>query len=267
MQLKNLRHLSFSIAKIDVEAVKLQRELRRYFNSFRQGKIDNTTAISQGNFAIYASFNRMLKLLQEWFARQGLPVNFENQQELYTICYDALDRWRHIINGTTVVQPKTDNAPVNPALWLMPVILYPDTPKAVTVLTPQEPTTQPLDVQNVTYNPPQVTQNYPSIQTLTQPALKSDYYWTSRTGLLRRIDGMSQDLQYHTVNKVMRIAAAQHDAYAMHWITEEDEKVCETCQKYGTGGDGGYYLMHWHMPPTPPVHPNCRCTYEMLIEK
>jgi len=92
-------------------------------------------------------------------------------------------------------------------------------------------------------------------------------FWFTNAGLTRRILGLSQDFTYGIVNESMRVSATQSDAYAMHWNMHNDDRLCEVCLGYGTGGANGYYLMHWFMPAPPPVHYGCRCQYQIITKQ
>lgn len=90
-------------------------------------------------------------------------------------------------------------------------------------------------------------------------------YWLTFAGILRRIDGLSQDFLFRTVNNAMKMVALLNGIQWMHWVTAGDDRVCPVCTRYGVGGDNGYYRVHWFMPKTPPVHKGCRCQYELVL--
>jgi hypothetical protein len=92
-------------------------------------------------------------------------------------------------------------------------------------------------------------------------------YWFTPQGLLRRILGLSQDFVYRILNLSLQIAALQNDAYGLQWIMHQDDRLCPICLRYGTGGDHGFYRLNWFQPDPPPVHPGCRCTYQLIIKK
>jgi len=102
---------------------------------------------------------------------------------------------------------------------------------------------------------------------VTSSSAVSVSYWFTHRGLLTRTNLIAQDFVYDQTNVVMVDVAYQTQAYALHWISEDDERVCPVCQRYAEGGNHGYYLLNWYMPAAfPPVHPNCRCRIEILYQ-
>ena len=94
-------------------------------------------------------------------------------------------------------------------------------------------------------------------------------YWLTRVGLNRRVDLVSEDFTYNLVNVCMLNMAEMSGASLVHWQTEEDDRVCAECYGYGRGGErhDGYYLLDDPLrPEPPPVHPNCRCRYNIIFK-
>ena len=92
-------------------------------------------------------------------------------------------------------------------------------------------------------------------------------YWLTPTGLLRRILGLSQDFVYRVLNLGLHLAAIQNNVYGLQWVMHQDDRLCPICLGYGTGGDHGFYRLTWFKPDPPPVHPGCRCQYQLIIKK
>jgi hypothetical protein len=100
-------------------------------------------------------------------------------------------------------------------------------------------------------------------QTLNAAALP---YWVTPAGFMRRILGLSQDFVYHILNLGLYLAAIQNHAYALQWTMHQDDRLCPTCLTYGTGGDHGIYRLNEFRPEPPPVHPGCRCQYQIILK-
>jgi hypothetical protein len=92
-------------------------------------------------------------------------------------------------------------------------------------------------------------------------------YWLTHAGLLRRILGLSQDFMYRVLNLSVHLAAVQNHVYGLQWVMHQDDRLCQICLGYGTGGDHGFYRLTWFRPDPPPVHPGCRCTYQLILLK
>jgi hypothetical protein len=91
-------------------------------------------------------------------------------------------------------------------------------------------------------------------------------YWLTPPGFLRRILGLSQDFVYRLLNLSFQLAAHQNSAYGLQWIMHNDDRLCRVCLKYGTGGEQGFYRLHGFRPDPPPVHPGCRCKYQLVLK-
>jgi hypothetical protein len=82
---------------------------------------------------------------------------------------------------------------------------------------------------------------------------------------MRRIDGLSQDLQFKTVNNAMKMIAPSNGAAWLHWVTAQDDNVCPECLAKAAGGKNGYYRLTWFHPQMP-LHPGDRCQYELVFD-
>ena len=93
----------------------------------------------------------------------------------------------------------------------------------------------------------------------------SSSYWSSPSGLVRRMDGLSQDLNFRIVNCAMRMIAPLNGVQWIQWVTQGDDRVCVKCVAAGKGGDGhGFYRISWFMPQFP-LHFGCRCELALLF--
>jgi hypothetical protein len=89
-------------------------------------------------------------------------------------------------------------------------------------------------------------------------------YWGSSNGLMRRIDGLAQDLYFQTVNNAFRMIGPANGVQWFHWVTAQDDRVCPICLSYARGGRNGYYPTNLFMPKMP-VHKNDRCLIELVF--
>jgi hypothetical protein len=94
----------------------------------------------------------------------------------------------------------------------------------------------------------------------------SEDFWHSPKGILHSIDGLSQDLHFTVVNNALKMVASVNGVKWLFWRISEADNVCWLCLEKATGGDGGFYRVGWFMPKMP-VHPNCRCQWELVFEK
>lgn len=97
-------------------------------------------------------------------------------------------------------------------------------------------------------------------------ALKADVaaYWSSPAGLTRRIDGLSQDMNFRIVNNSMKMIAPTNNAQWLRWVTAGDDHVCPDCIRASQGGKNGYYMISWFSPQMP-IHGGDRCLWELLF--
>lgn len=93
---------------------------------------------------------------------------------------------------------------------------------------------------------------------------KAPNYWQTVPGVIRRIDGLAQDLNFRLVNNAMRMVAPTNGVQWLHWVTAGDDRVCPDCLKAAAGGRNGYYQINWFMPAMP-LHPGDRCQWELML--
>jgi len=89
-------------------------------------------------------------------------------------------------------------------------------------------------------------------------------YWRSFQGLNRRIDSLAQQFAYKVVNNAWKVVGEKNGAEWMKWWDMGDTHVCDECRRHSEGGRGGYYKITWFMPEMP-VHPGCRCQWEIMF--
>jgi len=90
-------------------------------------------------------------------------------------------------------------------------------------------------------------------------------FWKTPKGITRRVDSLAQDFNYRIVNNAFKVVAPTAGAKWMRWCDMGDTRVCDECRRHATGGRDGYYKVTWFMPEMP-VHPGCRCQWEILFE-
>lgn len=91
-------------------------------------------------------------------------------------------------------------------------------------------------------------------------------FWLTYTGLVMRIDGLSQDFLFGVTNDAIATAAEVNQIQYLHYITAEDDRVCAICQTFARGGNNGYYRVGSPMPRIPgDTHRWCRCQWELVI--
>jgi hypothetical protein len=92
-------------------------------------------------------------------------------------------------------------------------------------------------------------------------------FWDTEPGILRRIDGLAQDMCFQLVNNAFKMVADITDNHVkeLHWVAAEDDKTCPKCIKNAHGGRNGFYRVFWFMPKLPPVHRWCRCLIELVF--
>jgi hypothetical protein len=92
-------------------------------------------------------------------------------------------------------------------------------------------------------------------------------FWNTEPGILRRIDGLAQDMCFQLVNNSFKMVAEieENKIQWLHWIAHDDDKLCPKCFKNSVGGSNGFYRVNWFMPKLPPVHHWCRCLIELIF--
>lgn len=91
-------------------------------------------------------------------------------------------------------------------------------------------------------------------------------YWKSDVGIIRRIDSLAQYFSFKVVNNVFKIVGDVNGALWLRWRDMGDAWVCLQCRQYASGGRRGYYYRTWFMPEMP-VHPGCRCQWEIIFRE
>jgi len=89
-------------------------------------------------------------------------------------------------------------------------------------------------------------------------AASSDY-WRTTPGLTRRIDSLSQQFAYNTVNAVTTQVGMQNGGVWIQWVDKGDSKVCTICRGYATGGPKGNGFYPLTEAPIEQPHIGCRC--------
>ncbi len=83
-------------------------------------------------------------------------------------------------------------------------------------------------------------------------------YWKSNAGIIERINMIGEDFTFRTYNNALA-AYGSHVFSSMQWMGYPD--ACEKCAPYiGRTYRSGQYI------PKLPKHPNCRCTWKLILK-
>lgn len=92
-------------------------------------------------------------------------------------------------------------------------------------------------------------------------------FWGTEAGVLRRIDGLAQDMCFRLVNNAFQMVAnTNSNVEYLFWQIADDDKVCMDCLSKAVGGDGGFYRKNWFLPKMP-AHFNCRCLWVLVLSE
>lgn len=212
------RQLLFPEEKIDLNANRLKRELRRLYRAYRSGWLNQLGAIVQGNRAIRFSAANMQLAVKAYVEARGLRFSGGDLGFIDEAVDDAVQRWQRVVSNF-VSRTVVSN----------------------------------LDL------------GVCGCGELRELSAASSSYWSSTAGLVRRMDGLAQDMNFRVVNSAMRMIAPLNGVEWLRWVTQGDDRVCPDCLRAGSGGDGrGYYRISWFMPSFP-LHPGCRCEMMLLF--
>lgn len=87
-------------------------------------------------------------------------------------------------------------------------------------------------------------------------------YWTSEKGILLRLDMMAEFIVWRTVNNALQIYGSEAGAKYFRWVAELDDRVCPYCESQH---DRQFRLGQFM--PNLPVHPGCRCFWDVGFEE
>jgi hypothetical protein len=211
----------------------VQRELRRLYSRYQRGELTLNDCLNNGQRVLTEAFTELKQDVQTYFSKHGLAYDSELDTGLWLVLASVLAAWQRLCNDFTP-EPQQSQGQGSIALLFM--------------MAPGRS---------------QLTDGWDVLFVLGQPEVG---FWTTSKGLRRRIDLVAQDFAYNTVNTAMLDMATTLDAKFIRWVTASDERVCEVCQTYEQGGNNGLYLVDDpDTPKPPPVHPNCRCRYEVIF--
>jgi len=218
---------------VDREAKLLRGKLQNIFRMLQQGFIMLPKCYSLGETVFAESFNRAKIVVEDHFNRYGLAYNSMVSQSvlLESVFVNALLAWQRVCKDFV-------DSSQNGSLHLM---------------------VRQSAVKN----------DVGHWSVVVDTALAGTVgYWLSQQGLFKRVNMLAEDFTYNTVNTAMLDAAVTLNASMVQWETVEDERVCDVCESYGSGGDGhGFYRFGAvDMPTPPPVHPNCRCRFRVFFQ-
>lgn len=234
-----LRRLIFPSDLVDRNANRLKRDLRRLYSAYRRGWINKLEAHSQGSREIIQSAENMRLRVQAYIERKGLTWGGDTGF-LEEAVDEAVARWIRVVND-----------------WQQQITRFTTQAKAVLgeklAFFASKTCTSEGDPGACSCTEHMSLQAAP-------PA-----YWTTPTGIRRRVDGLSQDMNYRLVNNAMRMIAPVNGVQWLQWVTSRDDRVCPLCIAAAQGGEGhGYYRVTWFMPQFP-RHIGCRCMVALLF--
>jgi len=90
-------------------------------------------------------------------------------------------------------------------------------------------------------------------------------FWLTFSGLMMRIDGLAQDFLFGVTNDAFQAVASANQVEYLHYLIAGDDRVCEQCLDHSRGGERGFYRADSPQLPRIPVHPHCRCQWELVI--
>lgn len=189
----------FPAEQIDVNAYRLQRELRRLLRMYRGNWVSAGESLVAGNAAVNQSAANMFLQVQSYLNRFGVTLTVGAEVVVSEAVAAGTQRWQNVVSDAAATKPGSS-------------------------------------------------------------------YWVSVSGLTRRVDLLSQDMNYQVVADVSKKAATENGVPYVKWVTAADERVCPECVAAGRGGDGyGNYRDHWHIPSCP-LHAGCRCQLMLYLK-
>lgn len=87
----------------------------------------------------------------------------------------------------------------------------------------------------------------------------SEEFWSSPEGIETRLDMLAESIQLTSINDAVKAYARDNDVTELLWVTDEDEHTCDFCD----GQSGRPYRIGQFMPDIP-VHPGCRCGWDLV---
>ncbi|MCJ7762674.1 hypothetical protein MUP38_04370 [Candidatus Bathyarchaeota archaeon] len=90
----------------------------------------------------------------------------------------------------------------------------------------------------------------------------SESFWTSEAGFLLRLDMLSQDIVWRTINNSIQLIGGEAGVREFEWVTEYlDNEPCNYCDSQS----GRRYRVGQFIPRIP-AHTNCKCHWSMRLE-
>jgi hypothetical protein len=72
---------------------------------------------------------------------------------------------------------------------------------------------------------------------------------------------LAESVELTSINDAVKAYAEDNGVSQLRWISNEDEDTCEFC----IGQSGRSYKIGEFMPDIP-VHPGCRCSWEIVVD-
>ena len=84
-------------------------------------------------------------------------------------------------------------------------------------------------------------------------------YWTTRKGILDRLELMAHTFTWSTFNEASHLIFKKLGARELKWVTMGDVLVCPLCDHH----DGETFRVGTPLPWLP-QHPRCRCYWDVV---
>lgn len=92
-------------------------------------------------------------------------------------------------------------------------------------------------------------------------------FWQTDNVLNRRISSLGQVFTYGFYNNDAKVLGETYEVAYLIWRTAQDDRVCPKCVENSQKGDNGRFRVGWFLPMGPPVHPRCRCVWELEVKQ
>jgi len=86
-------------------------------------------------------------------------------------------------------------------------------------------------------------------------------FWLSKEGVTIRLEDLAHDFTMKSFNGALKGYFKDSGFKKFVWVSVVDEKTCTKCE----ARNGKEYKAGWFLPRIP-VHPSCRCMWDILIE-
>jgi len=91
--------------------------------------------------------------------------------------------------------------------------------------------------------------------------MSEEPYWLSDKGITVRLEDLAEHIAYRTYNNAIQVYASNSEVYSFEFVTAGDENVCAACDAFS-----GRRFRKGQFMPQIPLHPGCRCTWDVLVK-